>query len=84
MCTFDIRRESDNMPLTIGEKIKVILGRRNMTIADLAYTLKQSRQNMTNKLSRDNFTEKEVKEIAEALECDFDAVFTLRETGEKL
>jgi transcriptional regulator with XRE-family HTH domain len=72
------------MPLTIGEKIKVILGRRDMTIADLANELDQSRQNLTNKLSRDNFTEKEVKEIAVVLGCDFDAVFTLRDTGEKL
>ncbi|MDB5053940.1 MAG: Uncharacterized protein JWM44_1990 [Bacilli bacterium] len=72
------------MPLTIGEKIKVILGRRGMTIADLSGKLDQSRQNLTNKLSRDNFTESEVKEIADALECDFDAVFTLRDTGEKL
>ncbi|NHN33559.1 helix-turn-helix transcriptional regulator [Paenibacillus agricola] len=72
------------MPLTIAEKIKVILGRRDMTIADLANKLGQSRQNLTNKLSRDKFTEKEAVEIASVLGCDFEAVFTLRDTGEKL
>ena len=43
------------MPITIGEKIKIILGRRNMTLAQLAELTGQSRQNMSNKMSRDNF-----------------------------
>ena len=28
-----------------------------------------------------NFSEKELRKIAELLDCDFDATFTLRDTG---
>ena len=48
------------MPLTMGEKVKIILIRRNMTMSQLAEILGQSRQNISNKMSRDNFTEKEL------------------------
>lgn len=72
------------MPLTIGEKIKVILNRRNMTLAQLAEKTGQSRQNMSNKMSRDNFSEKEVYEIAKALNCTFEITFVMNDTGEKI
>ena len=72
------------MPLTMGEKIKVMLNRRGMTLAQLAEKVGQSRQNMSNKMSRDNFAEKELREIARALNCSFDAGFTMIDTGEKL
>ena len=72
------------MPLTIGEKIKIILSRRNMTLADLATKTGQSRQNMSNKMSRDNFSEKEIYEIAEALDCTFETTFIMNDTGEKV
>lgn len=72
------------MSLTIGEKIKVILSRRNMTLAELSEKTGQSRQNMSNKMSRDNFSEKEVCEIAKALDCTFETTFTMNDTGEKV
>ena len=72
------------MPLTLGEKIKIILNRRGLTIAQLAEQTGQSRQNMSNKMSRDNFSEKELYEIANALNCTFEAGFTLNDTGEKI
>lgn len=72
------------MPLTMGEKIKIILNRRDMTLAQLAEKTNQSRQNLSNKLSRDNFTEKELYNIASALECTFEAGFVMNDTGEKV
>ena len=57
------------MQLTVSEKIRIILGRRNLTITDLAAKLGTSRQNLTNKLNRDNFTEKDIMQIAAALNC---------------
>ena len=72
------------MPLTMGEKIKVVLNRRNMTLTQLAEKLGQSRQNMSNKMSRDNFTEKELNEIAKALDCTYQALFVMNESGEKI
>ena len=44
-----------------------------MTLAQLAEKTGQSRQNMSNKMSRDNFSEKELYAIAEALECTYEA-----------
>lgn len=72
------------MQLSMGEKIKVLLGRRNMTLGDLAEKTGQSRQNLSNKLSRDNFSEKELREIATALECTYHAGFTMDDTGETI
>ena len=72
------------MALTIGEKIKVILNRRGMTLGALAEKLGQSRQNLSNKMSRNNFTEKEIKEMAAALDCSFEAVLIMNDTGERI
>jgi DNA-binding Xre family transcriptional regulator len=72
------------MPLTAGEKIKVVLGRRRVTFADLAEKTGQSRPNMSNKMSRDNFSEKELKEIAAALDCTVETVFRMNDTGEEV
>lgn len=70
--------------LTMGEKIKIMLKRRNMTLTQLAEKLGQSRQNMSNKMTRDNFTEKELLEIAEALNCTYKASFTMNDTSEEV
>ena len=43
------------MPLTMGEKVKIILSRRNMTMSQLAEILGQSRQNISNKMGLLNF-----------------------------
>ena len=72
------------MSITMGEKIKIILGRRNMTISQLAEKTGQSRQNMSNKMARDNFSEKDLLAIAEALDCTYDAHFILNDTNESI
>lgn len=72
------------MTLKTNEKIKIILGRRNMTLADLADGINISRQNLSNKMSRNNFSEKELKEIAAALNCSFDVTFVMNDSGESI
>ncbi len=72
------------MPLSMGEKIKVILGRRGITLGELAEKTGQSRQNLSNKMGRDNFSEKELYEIAKALDCTYHAGFTMNDTGEEV
>lgn len=72
------------MPLTMGEKIKIVLKRRGMTLAQLAEKTGQSRQNMSNKMQRDNFSEKELLQIADALGCTFHASFTMNDSGEEV
>ena len=66
----------------MGEKIKVVLNRRNMTVSKLADELGTSRQNLTNKFARDNFSEKELSEISRVLNCEFIGSLRMLDTGE--
>ena len=59
--------------LTFGEQVKIVLGRKGMTIKELAETIeketgkKMSRQNLTQRLGRDNFQEQDMRLIASIL-----------------
>lgn len=66
------------------EKIKILLVKRGKSAAQLAVLLGFTPQNLYNKFKRDNFSTNELQKIAEALGCDYDSVFTLRDSGEKL
>ena len=66
------------------EKIKFLLIKRDMRLKDLANKLGCSSGNLSNKFRRDDFSEKELLKIAEALNCDYESVFKLRDTGEQL
>lgn len=61
------------MKLSFGEQIKIILKRKNMTIQDLAALyeahtgIKMTRQNLSQRLRRDNFPEQDMHEIAAML-----------------
>ena len=63
--------------LTFGEQVKIILGRKGMTIKRLAELIelrtgkKMSRQNLTQRLGRDNFQEQDMRMIAKILDCPF-------------
>lgn len=59
----------------MGEKIRLVLRRNNMTINDLALKLGTTRQNLTSKLTRDNFSEKDLQEIATIFEGRFEGFF---------
>ena len=63
------------LDLTFGEQVKVVLKRKGMTIKELAELIevqtgkKMSRQNLTQRLSRDNFQEQDMRMIAGILGC---------------
>ena len=65
------------LELTFGEQDKIILSRKGMTIKELAEKIekqtgkKMSRQNLTQRLGRDNFQEQDMRMIAKILECPF-------------
>ncbi len=65
-------------------KIKMILLERDMTIKQLSDKLGYKGINLYNKLDRDNLNEKELRAIANALDCDYDGIFTFRDTGKKI
>ncbi len=72
------------MNLTMGEKIKIVLKRKGVTLGQLAEMTNQSRQNLSNKFGRDNFSEKEIIEIAEALNCTYEAALVMNDTGDRV
>ena len=63
--------------LTFGEQVKIILNRKGMTIKELAEQIQEetgkamSRQNLTQRLGRDNFQEQDMRMIAKILGCPF-------------
>lgn len=69
--------------LSMSEKIRIILKRKKMTISDLALKIDTSGQNLSNKLTRNNFSEQELHKIAEAFDCQFEGFFFFNDT-EKL
>ena len=69
--------------MSISERIRILLIKRNnISESELARRLGISPQNLHNKMKRDNFNEKELQQIAEVLNYDFNTSFTLRNTGE--
>lgn len=71
------------MGLTMGEKIKILLGRKDMSVPKLAEKLGQSRQNLSTKIKNDNFSEQDLIKIAEALDVRFEGFFIF-ENGDKI
>lgn len=62
---------------TVGEKLKIIMDRQHISMTKLSELSGQSRQNLSNKFSRDNFTEEDIRKLAFALGCEFEINFTL-------
>ena len=71
------------MELTTAERIKVICKRKGITMSSIADATGQSRQNLANKLARNNFTESELQLIARAIGCTCEITFIDGETGER-
>lgn len=67
----------------MSEKIRLVLAKKDKSKAWLAEQLGWSTSNLYNKFKRDNFSEKELVEIARVLDCTFEANFVLNDSGEK-
>jgi transcriptional regulator with XRE-family HTH domain len=70
--------------LTTSEKIRLLLKRKDMSISTLAEKIGTSRQNLNNKLRRNNFSELDLKDIANALEQEIIIKFKDVGTGGEL
>ena len=62
--------------MSMSKKIKAILLDKDMTIKELSTILNFEGSYLYNKLARDKFTEKELKEIAKALNFTYEGIFT--------
>lgn len=69
--------------LTMAEKIRIVLKRKGMNLSDLADALEMSRQNLNNKMNRDNFSQEELMSISEVLEVGYESSFIM-EDGTKI
>jgi transcriptional regulator with XRE-family HTH domain len=68
----------------MAEKIRLMLVKEgNITEAELARRMGQTSQNIYNKMKRDNFSEKELLEIAAALDCTLKINLVRNKTGEE-
>ena len=67
-----------------SEKIKLLMIKRNINGKELAEMLGCSPSNVYALLKKDNWSEKQLRCIAEALNCDLEASFILKDTNEKL
>ena len=65
--------------MSMSKKIKQLLIEKDTSITKLAELLGTKPQNLTNKLSRDNFTEKDLQEIAKVLNCKYEARFIIED-----
>jgi hypothetical protein len=70
--------------LGTGEKIRLLIKRKNTNITEVSANINTTRQNLTNKLARNNFSETDLRTIAEALGQELIVKFRDKETGEEL
>ncbi len=70
--------------LSACEKITIIRKRKNISVGDLAEQTGMSRQNLSNKMSRNNLQEDDIQKFATALGCKAEIIFTDLETGEQV
>lgn len=71
--------------MSMVEKIRVACVKRgNISEAELARRVGVTPQNFNNKMKRDNFSERDLKEIADALGLRLEIAFVDPETGEKV
>lgn len=67
----------------VARKIRMLVAANEITVKDLAFRLETSQSNMANKLKRDNFSEKELEDIAKVLGAKVEINFIL-EDGTKI
>lgn len=67
----------------MSEKIKLVMVKRNMNGKQLAEKMGCTPSNVYNLLKKDDWSEKQLSQVAEILDCTFDAGFTLNDTNER-
>ena len=69
---------------TMAKLINLLLIERNMVKKELAEKLGTTPSNISGKLRRDNFSEKELQDIANACNATFTGGFILNDTGKEI
>ena len=72
------------MELTTTEKIKLIRDRAGLNLWDLAERDGTTRHKLNKKFGRNNFSENEIRKLADVIGYDVEITFINRETGERI
>ena len=71
--------------MSMSERIRILLIKRgNISEAELARRMGISPQNLSNKMKRDNFSDRELSDVAYALGCGYKNAFVIPESGEEV
>ena len=65
-------------------KIKMLLVKKDMTQKELAEKLGVTQGNLSRKFANDNLSERDIKKIADILNCEFKGTFIDKDTNEIL
>ena len=68
----------------MAKKVRILLAERGINQTQLAKLLGMTQANISMKLAKDNMTEADLQKIADALNCDFEGTFILRENGKRI
>ena len=66
-----------------SRKIKTCLANKDMLRKELAQLIDSSTSNLNDKIKRDNFSEKDMQSIANALNCELVIKLIDKETGQE-
>jgi len=66
--------------MTISEQIRMLCGRFNISVAELARRMGKSPQNFNAKLKRESFTIDELESIADATGTTFERYFVINDS----
>ena len=82
---FDIKQKNNYIyTMSLTQKIRILLVKQgNISEAELARRLNTSPNNLNQKMKRDNFSENELRKIAEVLDCDLKIAFIDKQTKEE-
>ena len=67
----------------MSEKIKLIRVKRKINSSELANVLECTPQNVSRLFKKDNWTEEQLRKIADRLNCELEINFRLKDTNER-
>ena len=70
--------------MSTSKKIRIAMINKNISLNELAEKVETSSQNLNNKFRRDNLSENDIRNMADALGYDVRISLIDRETGEEL
>lgn len=78
---YDVRKGGVNVKLSITEMIRVLAKRKGVPVGYIAECMGHTRQNLCNKMRKNEFKVTELEQIASAVGCHLELHFVDNATG---